>query len=123
MDSIIDISYLTFRNIEKEAVHFKLLRGTAAKVQFDDPSVRVWLQKDKGSRFSSNLIHSPHMVLSYDFTEKATGPVPVNDAIPFEMKTKESQPKDKETVQMESLIGPTAYKEVMKKIPERNYFI
>lgn len=115
MDSIIDISYLTFRNIEKEAVHFKLLRGTAAKVQFDDPSVRVWLQKDKGSRFSSNLIHSPHMVLSYDFTEKATGPVPVNDAIPFEMKTKESQPKDKETVQMESLIGPTAYKEVMKK--------
>lgn len=114
MDSIIDISYLTFRNIEKEAVHFKLLRGTAAKVQFDDPSVRVWLQKDKSSRFSSNLIHSPNMVLTYDFTGKTAGPVPVNDAVPFEKK--ETQPKDKETVQVESLIGPTAYKEMMKKL-------
>lgn len=84
MDSIIDISYLTFRNIEKEAVHFKLLRGTAAKVQFDDPSVRVWLQKDKGSRFSSNLIHSPHMVLSYDFTE--SNRIQCQSMMPFHLK-------------------------------------
>lgn len=114
MDSVIDFSYLTFRNIEKEAVHFKLLRGTAAKVQFDDPSVRVWLQKDKSSRFSSNLIHSPNMVLTYDFTGKTSGSVPLNDAVSFEKK--ELQPKDKETVQVESLIGPTAYKEMMKKL-------
>ncbi|WP_194165660.1 right-handed parallel beta-helix repeat-containing protein [Oceanobacillus sp. CFH 90083] len=117
MDSVIDMTFLTFRNIEKEPVHFKLLAGTDAKVQFNDPSVRAWLEKDKSSRFSSNLIHSPHMVIPhYDIAGKAPGFLPVNPVVPFEKEKKEAQLKEKESMQIDSLIGPTAYKESMKKL-------
>lgn len=116
MSSTMDISQLTFRNIEKEAVHFKLLRGTHANVQFYDPGVRILLAKDRGSQFQSNLLHSPNRILQHDFAGKPSNSHPVREVIPFKKDKEEIPPKDKESVQVEKLIGPMDYKESMKKL-------
>ncbi|MCJ7842501.1 right-handed parallel beta-helix repeat-containing protein [Lederbergia sp. NSJ-179] len=114
LNSDLEVSFLSFTNLEKEAIHFKLLMESSAKVQFDDPDISILLAKDINSFMETNLIHPPHTIVQHDFASKTSPMMPTKEPIQVEMNNTESQAQEKH--QVDKLIGPIAYKESMQQL-------
>lgn len=111
--------HLSFSNLEKEPVHFKLLVNSFASIEFDNPNDSISYVKDLNSQLESNLLRPAHTIVQHDFGNGAKNPplTPVNQQLSENNQKSLQENQAEEGAQPKiKLTGPAAYKSAMNHL-------